>query len=1342
MNNNLIRKRVLGLDLGTSSIGWALVDTDIQSDDKSSYLHDCKILGLGVRIFPESVEPKTKTLLNIQRREKRGIRKLYRRRRSRTISLIYALQHLQFLPAGIVNSTYIATLGEAISKDVQYKSPYELRTKALTQKLELFELGYAIFHLAQRRGFKSNAKRNPKDGGENISATINNLDVQINQLNDQLKNEPDNINLKKEKEVLAKQKAALEETGKEYRQSGCETIGMWLNTLPKKRNKMLIRSDIKEECNKILLKQSEFYKVLNDNTISNLNNIIFHQRPLKDCSHLVKFCTFEKNERCISKAHYLFQQFSVLQDINNLEYYPVEIITESKKTYTKRIYTDPDTGEIFTQKRSLDNNSRKAIYDELIEKGSVSQKRILEIANLKNYDSDFWKGSKKTLELPTIKKFIEIVGHDNWKSHQSDFMSLYFIYDDREFNKKLDELTNKLKLDADIQNQLRNLELKHETKYSDLSQKALEKLLPLMLNGKKYYEAATAVYGSHSSIATVKWNKNYLPSLIELDLLQQDLINNFANNKNRDYKFKIKYVPSINNHTVIRALTELRKVVNAIIRDYCNGDPTQINEVRIETARDLALSSTNRSKLTKQMEKNQEKNAQRAQELETNMHLNANGTNIIKYRLWQETGKLCAYCGQTISKEIFVQRSDIEHIIPLSQLADDSLENKTIACTECNHEKSNKTPYEAWRRTGKWEKLLDRYNIELDKRSKHYQNNPKKPYYSDIKMSSRKIKRILADDIKEFKNQFSLRQLNDTRYIATQAVDYLRILFKDIKSDKKDSELVRKVNTVKGMATAILRQIIIQDKLLFQIINPSKNNSEDKQENENQPPTGTKHRNDHRHHAIDAVCIALSGQTLIQRITKYAQQLSSKSDSNSKFKICDYFDEDTLDVNGEKLSTRIMKQMKNKIANINVSYKVEHKLSGAFHEETVYGVKTDSIAINYLNKYLFDKLLQKQYITDTVGKQLGAWLNEYGKYTDAVINERKVVADDPYLQAVSRLKNNPFVFVNVDGIKFDKNKIPLLKPLYIKRVKILDAVKNIDDILDNNLKNVIKKYADDLTIVEDYNKKIPKKYENDSGCNLDDMTDEQRQLLCIDKTLGYIKYEELKQKIVDFKNKQLFHPISKLPIHSVQQWVFESRMFTPKSAPYKAMPYGNNHHVEIYYCKIEEKDKIKYHYIKIVIPQIHAAELVRTGKLYINNKSILGIKGSPYLGGKNKSLQQEWVNQFGTGIGKQNVDLNKYQFLCFLHNNDIVEKKYKGTIDTTTYYRVRSFDANGVIIAQHQLVSGIDPNQQRTLSIKIDNQELQNAIPIGSAMDEIIALINILPSGKIIRQKLPIRPLV
>ena len=211
-----------------------------------------------------------------------------------------------------------------------------------------------------------------------------------------------------------------------------------------------------------------------------------------------------------------------------------------------------------------------------------------------------------------------------------------------------------------------------------------------------------------------------------------------------------------------------------------------------------------------------------------NPHLKLRGNisyqDRLKYRLWKESGKRCAYSGESIGMtELFTHATEVDHILPYKKTLDNSYMNKVICLSEENREKRNKTPWEAFGGTSKWDKIL---RISKD-------------------FPSPKRRRILTKKL-DGVDDFISNQLSDTRYISRETGKYLRKLGCDI-------------TFTKGGATSWLRHQWGLNSLL---------GSNEK-----------KSRDDHRHHAIDATVIALTDRSLYRKIVHLASE--SEDDSIS-----------------------------------------------------------------------------------------------------------------------------------------------------------------------------------------------------------------------------------------------------------------------------------------------------------------------------------------------------------------------------------------------------------------------------------------------------------------------------
>jgi CRISPR-associated endonuclease Csn1 len=348
----------------------------------------------------------------------------------------------------------------------------------------------------------------------------------------------------------------------------------------------------------------------------------------------------------------------------------------------------------------------------------------------------------------------------------------------------------------------------------------------------------------------------------------------------------------IANPTVHVALNQLRKVVNAVIQE--NGNPS---EIMIELARDLKISQEEKREIENVQKKNQKENEDLKNELEKLGQRNG-FENRLKLKLFNELKKdnndvaCCPYSGKTINiANLFSFEVEIEHILPFAKTYDDSFANKTIAYRAENQKKGNRSPFEA-------------FGDATFERIKNFPNNKKWRFYENA--------------MEKFKdeNTFQASQLNDTRYLSKIAKQYLAQIC--------DSNKIKVAN---GKLTALLRH------------NWGLNSILNKQEEENfDPKTGEvlakkpvkKTRDDHRHHAVDALVIAMTETRLLQQISR----------DNSR----DH-DLDRLIINLPSHWNRFREDAVEAIEKIIVSHKSDHGKNSQLHEETYYGIIEPSIEL-------------------------------------------------------------------------------------------------------------------------------------------------------------------------------------------------------------------------------------------------------------------------------------------------------------------------------------------------------------------------------------------------------------
>lgn len=790
---------VLGIDLGSQSVGLALLETNFG-----------EIVHTTARVFPAGMQGSEIDWENgkeasnaAKRREARGQRRQTERRKRRLKKLFHLLRSYGWMPQ-VKDGQLQERLNELdLRLARQYNQhqllPYFLRARALDHPLDLAELGRALYHLGQRRGFQSNRKTAPKSD-EDQGVVYQGIDGI---------------------------RAAMAE--KEAR-----TLGEYFSTLDphsaKVRRNWTHRTMYSEEFNAIWASQQRFHpQELTEQRKAAVLETIFFQRPLKDQSHLIGFCDLEPAEKRAPMRLLEVQRYRYLTHLNNLRLYSplkeerpispqerVQIIAELEKSHHLTFAAIKKILGVKTGfKFSIETGGEKQIP------GNQSAARIYEVAPA------FWTA----LSPERQADLIEDLGDGARNEADEDVFSC---------------LVNKWGLTEEEATQLARLRMPPD--YCSLSLAAIRKVLPHLEAGLTFGAARAQLFPEQDRVEV----QALLPP--------------------------VKCVfREIRNPAVLRSLTEMRKCVNAFLRHF--GKP---DEIHIELARDLRRSKKERMGLTKINRDNEKAREAARADLIKNGLPYPKASDIEKYLLWQECGHCCPYSGKQISyRSLFDEpHFEIEHIIPYSRSLDNTRTNKTLCHRDYNSAKRNQTPYEAFGGREDWPAMVERVRKFA---------------------SPAKFKRFLMQesDTEALLKDFTERQLTDTKYASKLAAKYLGTLY----GGKSDESGTQRIVTCAGQVTAALRRVWDMNKVLSE--------------------TPEKSRDDHRHHAVDAVAIALCSMKWIKALSEASQNTRHPNPLKNAL-LADpwpgYRDE-----------------LKEKIDRATaVSHRPMRKLGGALHEETLY----------------------------------------------------------------------------------------------------------------------------------------------------------------------------------------------------------------------------------------------------------------------------------------------------------------------------------------------------------------------------------------------------------------------
>lgn len=837
---------ILGIDLGSASIGWAVLTRPSVGENA--------LLTTGVRVFDPGVtgeigdiEAGKDEARGKARRQARQSRRQTWRRAWRMKKLFRDLQSAGLLPPTAPGehrdeaAARYATV-EVLDRELRVRwltperplavpasasgagaspalqpapapehvLPYLLRARALDVRLEPFEIGRALYHLAQRRGFLSNRLTTPKEDEEEgqVREGISSLEA-------------------------------------EMRQARARTLGEYFSRLDPReeriRRRWTARSMYEDEFDLIWKAQAlHDPQLLTASLRKRVHSVIFYQRPLKSASALIGECEFEKGRRRAPWACLEAQRFRLLQKVNDLE-----VVTQGQ--------------------RRLSGDERSALLAGLEARPDMKFAEIRKLLGLRHDRFNLEAGGEKRLKGNLTAAVMTRCFGDRWEAFGDEERAR--IVEEWRTIEKPETLVRRL-VDVLGAAEPPARELSGERApngYCRLSRKALRKLLPLMEEGVQYMAAVDDVYGMSFSGGRVS---DRLPPVREL-------------------------LPQLRNPAVGRALTELRKVVNAIVHEY--GKPA---EIRVELGRDLRRPREERARIWRENRSRQDERERVRSILREEVGVpQPSRDDIDKYLLWQECGGFCPYTGRPISRDALfgaAPQFQIEHILPLSRFPDDSFQNKTLCYHEENARKKNQTPFEAYGADpDDWARILDRVG--------KFKNREKLKRFE-----------MRETEAEELLQQFSSRQLNDTRYSAKVATQYLGALYggRDVADSAAPTGLRRVVFTSTGQVTATLRR---EWRLNGVLPAPAGLTS-----------PAEKSRHDHRQHAIDAIVTALATPAWVKRLSDRAAG-NQRQSGRASFRGL------------EGPWPNFADSVREAVFSINVSHRPEHKLSGQLHKETNYG---------------------------------------------------------------------------------------------------------------------------------------------------------------------------------------------------------------------------------------------------------------------------------------------------------------------------------------------------------------------------------------------------------------------
>ena len=1183
-------KRILGLDLGTTSIGWGIIE---ENENRI----ESKIIKLGVRVNPLTTDEKINfeggkpISTNADRTLKRGARRNLDRYQLRREALIKILIKNQFISSE-------SPLTE-IGKNTTHQTLF-LRAASAKQKVSLEDFSKILLAINKKRGYKSSRKTKVEaDGvaidGMAVAKILYNEKLTpgqyvYNLLNNNKKHIPDfypsdlkaefiaiwavqkkfyfdiltdelfqNLQGKNKSQTwaickepfgivgikLQGNKAEQRLQRLEFRVKGLSeklelehlaialqeinnainstsgylgkisdrskvlyidkmTVGEYQyqqiasNPHVSLKNQVFYRQDYLDEFEKIWETQAKFHDKLNPQLKAEIRDvIIFYQRPLKSQKGLLSFCLFESwqqtyydkikqkerkrtiGHRVIPKSSPLFQEFKIWQNTNDLKLIPQRDISFD-------LFNAEESGSFKKSKPvDLEEEDRKLLFEEANLRGNLSTSAVLKLLGLssKDWKLNFKEGingnttNQKLFDVyqeiakregygsgwekltapeilnelknvfPEIGIKVEILDFNvNLPKNEFDKQASYQLwhllysagddgiiseedrlkYGNTEVNLKKN-LHQKFGFEPEYAALVANITFPND--YGNLSARAIRKIIPYLQDGKDYFEACNAVGYNHSDSLT----KEELDARVlkpKMELLEKN---------------------SLRNPVVEKILNQMVNLVNQAIDEY--GKP---DEVRIELARELKKTAKERQETSNYITTATKVNLDIASRIQKEFGFTPTKNDIVKYKLWEELkplGHKTVFTNRYIEKkDIFSKKIDIEHILPKALIYDDSFSNKTLCYREVNMKKANRCALDF---------ITQDYNSDLE----NYTQRVEALYNKGAGTISKGKYYKLLKCAKDIKEGFIERDLRNSQYIAKKARNMLLEVFKTVTpttgiiTDKLREDwgvinVMKELNLPKYRALGLVEiEERKNDKTIEKIKDWTK-------------------RNDHRHHAMDALVVAFTTHDHIQ----YINNLNARRDENhimhasisgienkithiekdkngrTKRKYIEPLPNFRIEAKKHLKSILVSFKTKNKATTRNINKtkknngfnkKLELTPRGQLHKETIYGKsKLPKVKPTKINKNF--SLEDAKMIIEYQPRILV--LNHLKKYSNL-----PAVAFD-----TKTLKNEPLLW----------NEEPLTEVLCFEEIftirKDITPDLKLDKVVDEGIKKILQKRKDEF----------------------------------------------------------------------------------------------------------------------------------------------------------------------------------------------------------------------------------------------------------------------------------------
>lgn len=699
----------IGLDIGIASVGWSVIDTQ----------NNGRIDDLGVRLFTARNSDN-----NSERRDARGARRLTRRRKVR---LKDAKKHLK-------------AYGFDKESQLDHVDPYGLRVKGLEDQLSKGEIYKVVLHILKKRGISYLSDELEESSG---SSTEHSQQVEKN------------ARLLQDKTPGQIQYERLHENGR---------VRTGDNANNEYQLNVFTTDAYARELYSILNKQDEFYDEIDDDFIhyltdpENKSGLIYRKRPYyhgpgneHNNSPYGRWANYAEDGK---PADNIFDQL-IGKDITGNIRASTNSITAQKynllNDMNNLVLPREDAKFTTEEKEDLLNY----LLNEDVSRFGVSQ--FVKFFDYKVEDIRGWRlNSKDKPEmhlLDTYRKWKGIFAEydiDITDVSDKDLDKIAFV---TTLNTDKEAIVETLNNDSDkldpkvfdlVTNEFSRLRQKGSNKsWHSFSLPTMHKLIPEMIHTSKEQNTLLEEFGYKVDFRNQYADRNTLPSN--------------------------KILEEIYNPTVSRSVRQTINVFNSLVKRYGKEN---IAHVIVEMPRDKneddqkktirEIQKANKNRHEKSEEYFLEKSGWPKEKFEAKM---SSSRFAKKLSYYYEQDGICAYSGKAIAPDdLLSEKTEIDHIIPLSISLDDSINNKVLVTSAANQAKGQRSPLQAFDEGAAMGQSKEEYIAWVNSR----------------KFKKYKRLNLLNDENifdPEVRQKFVNRNLNDTRYSSRLVLNALQSFF-------------------------------------------------------------------------------------------------------------------------------------------------------------------------------------------------------------------------------------------------------------------------------------------------------------------------------------------------------------------------------------------------------------------------------------------------------------------------------------------------------------------------------------------------------------------------------------